>query len=111
MSAAVFPIDRTAPALSTESRRAEATRWIAGLHDELTSFFGRLDRGGTFIEDRWERPGGGGGDSGSRFVGGTFERALALGRASVGGVGETPKGGLGLNLALALGRRVGPRAL
>ncbi|NCW45847.1 MAG: hypothetical protein EBV77_10385, partial [Gemmatimonadaceae bacterium] len=33
--------------------------WIAGLHDELTSFFGRLDRGGTFTEDRWERPGGG----------------------------------------------------
>jgi coproporphyrinogen III oxidase len=38
--------------LSASARRADASRWIAGLHDELTSLFGRLDRGGTFSEDR-----------------------------------------------------------
>ena len=73
MSAAALPIERPAALHSTESRRAEATRWIAGLHDELTSFFGRLDAGGTFIEDRWERPGGGGGVARVMTDGVTFE--------------------------------------
>jgi coproporphyrinogen III oxidase len=69
------------------SRRAEATRWIAGLHDELTSFFGRLDRGGTFIEDRWERPGGGGGVARVMTDGVTFEKA-GINRSAV--LGELP---------------------
>ena len=67
------------------SRRAEATRWIAGLHDELTSFFGRLDRGGTFTEDRWERPGGGGGVARVMTDGVTFEKA-GINRSAVMGV-------------------------
>ncbi len=67
------------------SRRAEATRWIAGLHDELTALFGRLDRGGTFIEDRWERPGGGGGVSRVLIEGTTFEKA-GINRSTVMGV-------------------------
>ena len=80
------------------SRRAEATRWIAGLHDELTSFFGRLDDGGTFAEDRWERPGGGGGVARVITEGATFEKA-GVNRSAV--MGELPPsaasrvGGLG----------------
>ena len=58
-----------------DSIRHAAIRWIAGLHDELTSFFGRLDRGGTFAEDRWERPGGGGGVARVMTDGVTFEKA------------------------------------
>jgi coproporphyrinogen III oxidase len=69
------------------TRRAEATRWIAGLHDELTSFFGRLDRGGTFTEDRWERPGGGGGVARVMTDGVTFEKA-GINRSAV--MGELP---------------------
>jgi coproporphyrinogen III oxidase len=85
---AVFPLDRPAPLLTTQSRRAEATRWIAGLHDELTSFFGRLDGGGTFIEDRWERPGGGGGVARVMTDGVTFEKA-GINRSAV--MGELPE--------------------
>ncbi len=88
MSAAVLPTERPAALLSTESRRAEATRWIAGLHDELTSFFGRLDAGGTFIEDRWERPGGGGGVARVMTDGVTFEKA-GINRSAV--MGELPE--------------------
>ncbi len=69
------------------SRRAEATRWISGLHDELTSFFGRLDDGGTFAEDRWERPGGGGGVARVITEGSTFEKA-GVNRSAV--MGELP---------------------
>jgi coproporphyrinogen III oxidase len=81
--------DRSAPLPrgTLVSRRAEATRWIAGLHDELTSFFGRLDRGGTFTEDRWERPGGGGGVARVMTDGVTFEKA-GINRSAV--LGELP---------------------
>lgn len=85
----MLPTERvTTPATSTVSRRAEATRWIAGLHDELTSFFGRLDRGGTFAEDRWERPGGGGGVARVMTDGVTFEKA-GVNRSAV--MGELPE--------------------
>lgn len=87
MSAAVHPTPTKSP-LSSSSRRAEATRWIAGLHDELTSFFGRLDRGGTFAEDRWERPGGGGGVARVMTDGVTFEKA-GVNRSAV--MGELPE--------------------
>ncbi len=85
---AVLPLERAAPVLSPESRRAEAVRWIAGLHDELTSFFGRLDGGGTFAEDRWERPGGGGGVARVMTDGATFEKA-GINRSAV--MGELPE--------------------
>jgi len=88
MTAAVSFIGRPTPARTTESRRAEAIRWIAGLHDELTSFFGRLDGGGTFIEDRWERPGGGGGVARVMTDGRTFEKA-GINRSAV--MGELPE--------------------
>ena len=74
------------------SRRAEATRWISGLHDELTSFFGRLDDGGTFSEDRWERPGGGGGVARVITEGATFEKA-GVNRSAV--MGELPASAAG----------------
>ncbi|HYW31152.1 MAG TPA: oxygen-dependent coproporphyrinogen oxidase [Gemmatimonas sp.] len=83
------PTERApAPNTAMVSRRAEATRWIAGLHDELTSFFGRLDRGGTFTEDRWERPGGGGGVARVMTDGVTFEKA-GVNRSAV--MGELPE--------------------
>jgi coproporphyrinogen III oxidase len=80
----VYPSDAGMLPSATSTRRAEATRWIAGLHDELTSFFGRLDRGGTFIEDRWERPGGGGGVARVMTDGITFEKA-GINRSAVMG--------------------------
>jgi coproporphyrinogen III oxidase len=46
-----------------------------GLHDEITDVFTRLDGGGSFREDRWERPGGGGGVSRMLSEGTTFEKA------------------------------------
>jgi coproporphyrinogen III oxidase len=88
LSAAVFPTAAPVPAPTVTTRRAEATRWIAGLHDELTSFFGRLDRGGTFAEDRWERPGGGGGVARVMTDGVTFEKA-GINRSAV--MGELPE--------------------
>lgn len=45
------------------AERARATAWIEGLHEEITAFFERVDGGGRFREDRWTRPGGGGGVS------------------------------------------------
>ncbi len=87
-STAADAAPRNAPAVEATSRRAEATRWIAGLHDELTALFGRLDHGGTFIEDRWERPGGGGGVSRVLIEGTTFEKA-GINRSVV--MGELPE--------------------
>ena len=52
------------------------------LHDETTAFFSRLDGGGAFREDRWDRPGGGGG----------VARVLADGRDVREG-GDQPLGG------------------
>ena len=88
MSAATFPTAAPAIAPSQVSRRGEITRWIAGLHDEITSFFGRLDGGGTFLEDRWERPGGGGGVARVMTDGITFEKA-GINRSAV--MGELPE--------------------
>ena len=84
MTVAIHPDETLAPAPAV-NRRSDVTRWIAGLHDELTSFFGRLDRGGTFTEDRWERPGGGGGVARVMTDGVTFEKA-GINRSAVMGV-------------------------
>ncbi|MCU0648658.1 MAG: oxygen-dependent coproporphyrinogen oxidase [Gemmatimonadaceae bacterium] len=67
------------------TRRGDAARWIAGLHDELTALFGHLDGGGVFREDRWERPGGGGGVARVLIDGPTFEKA-GINRSVVDGV-------------------------
>jgi coproporphyrinogen III oxidase len=55
------------------------------LHDETTAFFTRLDGGGTFREDRWDRPGGGGGVARVLSDGATFEKA-GINRSAVSGV-------------------------
>ena len=88
LPAAVLPAAVVPTAPSVATRRGDAIRWIAGLHDELTSFFGRLDRGGTFAEDRWERPGGGGGVARVMTDGVTFEKA-GINRSAV--MGELPE--------------------
>jgi coproporphyrinogen III oxidase len=45
------------------------------LHEYATELFVRLDRGGSFQEDQWERPDGGGGLSRVLSDGTTFEKA------------------------------------
>jgi coproporphyrinogen III oxidase len=71
------------------ARGAAAAAWIEALHDEITAFFTALDRGGRFREDRWERPGGGGGVARVLADGGTFEKA-GVNRSVV--EGELPPG-------------------
>jgi coproporphyrinogen III oxidase len=73
-----------------------ATEWIASVHDAVTAFFTAADRGGAFIEDRWERPGGGGGVSRVLIEGTTFEKA-GVNRSAVEGVLER---GMASRLAL-----------
>jgi coproporphyrinogen III oxidase len=58
---------------------------ITLLQDEATELFTRLDRGGSFREDRWDRPGGGGGVSRVMSEGATFEKA-GVNRSVVEGV-------------------------
>jgi len=60
---------------TAESLRETAAAWTERLHDDLTAFFTRLDGGGAFIEDRWEREGGGGGVTRVLTDGATFEKA------------------------------------
>jgi coproporphyrinogen III oxidase len=63
--------------------------WMAArieqLHDQATELLSRLDGGGSFVEDRWERPGGGGGVSRTLSEGNTFEKA-GVNRSTVEGV-------------------------
>lgn len=79
------------------SHAAAATEWIAAVHDAITRFFTGADRGGEFIEDRWDRPGGGGGVSRVLVEGTTFEKA-GVNRSAVEGVLER---GMASRLALA----------
>lgn len=58
---------------------------IETLHDETTAFFAGMDGGGEFGEDRWERPGGGGGVTRVLTEGKTFEKA-GVNRSVVTGV-------------------------
>ncbi|BAH38178.1 MAG TPA: oxygen-dependent coproporphyrinogen oxidase [Gemmatimonas aurantiaca] len=69
----------------SDLRRHQIASRMEGLHDELTAFFTRLDEGGTFREDRWERPGGGGGVARVLSDGITFEKA-GINRSVVMGV-------------------------
>lgn len=68
-----------------DARHAAIATRMETLHDELTAFFTRLDGGGTFREDRWERPGGGGGVARVLSDGTTFEKA-GINRSVVMGV-------------------------
>jgi coproporphyrinogen III oxidase len=64
--------------------REEVASRIERLHQETTELFSRLDDGGGFREDRWEREGGGGGVSRLLVEGVTFEKA-GVNRSVVGG--------------------------
>ncbi|HEX3232748.1 MAG TPA: oxygen-dependent coproporphyrinogen oxidase [Gemmatimonadales bacterium] len=77
--------------------RRLVTESLESLHDETTRFFTQLDGGGTFREDRWERPGGGGGVA-RVLEGVTFEKA-GVNRSAVEGI-----------LPAAAAQRVGARA-
>ena len=55
--------------------REKVSARIESLHDAATEFFTRLDGGGAFREDRWDRAGGGGGVSRVLVDGATFEKA------------------------------------
>ena len=57
--------------------RTRIATLIESLHDETTSYFTQLDGAGEFREDRWSRPGGGGGVSRAMSGGRTFEKAAS----------------------------------
>ena len=71
--------------ITPEDFRTGVTSWITTLHEDTTAFFTQLDRGGAFREDRWERPGGGGGVSRVLTAGGTYEK-VGVNRSAVEGV-------------------------
>lgn len=54
---------------------ASACTWFRTLQDALCTAFESLDSGARFIEDRWERDGGGGGISRVLSGGAVFEKA------------------------------------
>jgi coproporphyrinogen III oxidase len=72
-------------AMSDGPLRSRIASLIESLHDETTAYFAELDGGGTFREDRWVRPGGGGGVSRVMSDGRTFEKA-GVNRSVVEGV-------------------------
>lgn len=71
--------------ISVNDRHTDIAARMETLHDQLTAFFTRLDEGGAFREDRWERPGGGGGVARVLSEGTTFEKA-GINRSVVMGV-------------------------
>ncbi len=99
--------------------RERVSAMIERLHDETTAFFGRLDGGGTFREDRWDRPGGGGGIARVLTDGATFEKA-GINRSAVSGVltggaaqrlgARTPTGEEALFYATGMSLVVHPRS-
>jgi coproporphyrinogen III oxidase len=74
MTAAAPPNIAPRAAMDGDARRARAIAWIETVHDDITDLFTRLDGGGAFREDRWERAEGGGGHSRVLTDGVTFEK-------------------------------------
>jgi coproporphyrinogen III oxidase len=70
--------------VSEPSLRAGVAATIERLHDQATELFTRLDGGGEFREDPWDRPGGGGGVSRVLSEGATFEK-VGVNRSAVEG--------------------------
>jgi coproporphyrinogen III oxidase len=66
-------VRRDAPV--SDPGNAATARRMREIHDEVTRFFERLDGGGRFREDAWERPGGGGGVSRVLENGNLWEKA------------------------------------
>jgi coproporphyrinogen III oxidase len=69
----------------TRPLRERVTARIEQLHNRATELITTLDRGGAFRDNRWERPGGGGGVSRMLSDGATFEKA-GVNRSAVEGV-------------------------
>jgi len=87
------------------SLAADAERWIAELHDDVTAFFRRADGGGAFTEERWTRPSGGGGVTRVMHDGVTFEK-VGVNRSAVAGELERGTGApMGLSADLPAGTR------
>jgi len=70
--------------VSPKTQRDRISGIIESLHDEATALFTTLDQGGTFREDKWDRPGGGGGVTRVLTEGATFEKA-GVNRSMVSG--------------------------
>lgn len=85
--------------VSGAERRARMADLVTSLHEENTRFFEELDGQGRFREDRWERPGGGGGVSRVLSGGAAFEKA-GINRSVVEGT-----------LPAAVARRFGSRVV
>lgn len=71
--------------MSPMTQRDRVAGLIEALHDEVTAYFTGLDGGGEFGEDRWDRPGGGGGVTRVMENGATLEKA-GVNRSVVTGV-------------------------
>ena len=84
MTVLALPTHDFITARAVSAREATAAL-AAAVHDELTALFTALDGGGAFEEERWERPGGGGGVSRLLVDGATFEKA-GINRSVVEGV-------------------------
>jgi coproporphyrinogen III oxidase len=74
-----------AGAMSGPPLRDQVAALMVRLHDDATALFTRLDGGGEFREDHWDRPGGGGGVARVLTEGVTFEKA-GVNRSEVTGV-------------------------
>ena len=59
----------------TETDLTTVETYLLGLQDQICASLGALDRGGTFHEDRWTRPTGGGGRTRVLTEGAVFEQA------------------------------------
>jgi coproporphyrinogen III oxidase len=88
--------------MSPSLTRDRIAATMESLQDEATAFFTALDGGGAFREDRWQRPGGGGGVSRVLAEGSTFEKC-GVNRSVVEGVMPGP-------MAQRLGARGGGEA-
>jgi coproporphyrinogen III oxidase len=83
------------PVTSSGGLRHEVASQMERLHERATQLVRELDPAGSLKEDRWDRPGGGGGVSRMLSEGATFEKA-GINRSTVQGA-----------LSLELARRIG----
>ncbi len=73
------------PPAAAPADRTRAAAWTVAVHEDITTLLTTLDRGGAFVEEPWERDGGGGGVSRLLVDGETFEKA-GVNRSTVHGV-------------------------
>lgn len=77
--------DGSGPKRPATLPRPVVEAWVEEVHDSITGFFTAADGGGSFREDAWDRPGGGGGWARVMIEGKTFEKA-GVNRSIVEGV-------------------------